>query len=317
MVGADKSSNISRREALTWLLAAGAARGISGANAQSPAGGAAPALLTRAIPHSGEHLPVVGLGTAIVFDVGETAAERAGPEAVVRALVAQGGTLIDTAPSYGQAESVLGDVIDQSGLRQRIFLATKLEHDSFGNASAGLQESLRRLKTRRVDLLQLHNVSNPAQSIAPLRELKAANLCRYTGITTTFNRAYDAAEAILQRERPDFLEVDYAIDSREADQRVLPAARDAGAAVLAALPFGRGRLFRLALGKPLPDWAAEFDCHSWAQFFLKWVLGHPAVTAAIPGTDKANHMLDNLGAAHGRLPDAAMRGRMLRYVQQL
>jgi aryl-alcohol dehydrogenase-like predicted oxidoreductase len=260
---------------------------------------------------------VVGLGTAIVFDVGATQPERAGPESVVQALIAQGGTLIDTAPSYGQAESVLGDILTKTGQRQRVFLATKLERESFGDEAAGLQQSLRRLQTNRVDLLQLHNVDDPKQTLAALRALKSRGLCRYTGITTTSRRAYDAAEAIIRRERPEVLEVDYAIDNRDAEERLLPAARDAGTAVLVALPFGRGRLFRLALGKPLPDWAAQFDCHSWAQFFLKWVLSHAAITAAIPGTDKATHMVDNLGAALGRLPDAATRARMLQYVQSL
>lgn len=260
---------------------------------------------------------MVGLGTSIVFDVGATQRERAGPESVVHALIAHGGTVIDTAPSYGQAESVLGELLSKDGQRRRVFLSTKLEHDSFEDEAAGLQASLQRLQTDRVDLLQLHNVRDPRQTLTALRALKSKGLCRYTGITTTFGGAYDAAEAIVKRERPDFLEIDYAIDNRDAEHRVLPAARDAGTAVLVALPFGRGRLFRLALGKPLPRWAAEFDCHSWAQFFLKWTLSHPAVTAAIPGTDKASHMIDNLGAALGRLPDEATRARMLQYVQSL
>ncbi|HWG77875.1 MAG TPA: aldo/keto reductase [Steroidobacteraceae bacterium] len=307
----------SRREALTWLLAAASAACGMQVQAQEPASGSVPGLLMRPIPHSGEHLPAVGLGTAIVFDVGTTQAQRAGPESVVQSLISHGGTLIDTAPSYGQAESVLGDILTKSGQRKRVFLSTKLEHESFADEPGGLQMSLRRLQTNRVDLLQLHNVRDPKQSLAALRALKMQGLCRYTGITTTFGRAYQAAEAIVKRERPDFIEIDYAIDNRDAENRVLPAARDAGTAVLVALPFGRGRLFRLALGKPLPEWAAEFDCHSWAQFFLKWVLSNPTVTAAIPGTDKASHMVDNLGAALGRLPDAPTRAKMLQYVQGL
>ncbi len=306
----------SRREALALLLAASATWGLN-ARAQGQSRDGVPRLLTRPIPRSGERLPAVGLGTAIVFDVGATEPERAGPESVVHALIAQGGTLIDTAPSYGRAESVLGDILAKSAQRERVFLSTKLERESFDNEAAGLQASLRRLQTDRVDLLQLHNVDDPSQTLAALRALKSRGLCRYAGITTTFRRAYDAAEAVVRRERPDVLEIDYAIDNRDAEERLLPAARDAGTAVLVALPFGRGRLFRLALGKPLPEWAAQFDCHSWAQFFLKWVLSHPAVTAAIPGTDKATHMIDNLGAALGRLPDAAMRARMVQYVQSL
>lgn len=307
----------SRRETLALLLATASTAWALAARAQAPATGSGPGLLTRPIPQSGERLPAVGLGTAIVFDVGATHAERAGPESVVQSLIAHGGTLIDTAPSYGQAENVLGDILSRSGQRKRVFLSTKLEHESFEDEAGGLQMSLQRLQTDRVDLLQLHNVRDPQQSLAALRALKTRGLCRYTGITTTFGGAYDAAEAILKRERPDFIEIDYAIDSRDAEDRVLPAAHDAGTAVLVALPFGRGRLFRLALGKPLPEWAREFDCHSWAQFFLKWVLSNPTVTAAIPGTDKATHMVDNLGAAMGRLPDASMRAKMLQYVQGL
>ncbi|HTR83310.1 MAG TPA: aldo/keto reductase, partial [Reyranella sp.] len=173
------------------------------------------------------------------------------------------------------------------------------------------------LRTDKIDVLQLHNVRDPNQDMAGLEALKAQGICRYTGITTTFERDYDAAEAILKRTKPDFLEVDYAFDNRRAEERLLPAARDAGTAVLTALPFGRGRLFRTALGKQLPEWAAEFDARSWAQFFLKFVLAHPAVTAVIPGTNKAEHMTDNLGAAIGRLPDAAQRQKMIAYLETL
>lgn len=260
-------------------------------------------------------MPVVGVGTSEVFDLGP--GDRSGPTAVVRALVAGGGSLIDTAPSYGEAEGVVGDVVAATGLRPRVFIATKLEYYRPGEEATEAQGCLQRLKTDRLDLLQLHNVRDPRQSMAGLNALKTRGLCRYTGITTTFERSYAAAEAIITREKPDFLEIDYAIDNREAESRVLPAAAAAGTAVLVALPFGRGRLFRTALGKKLPDWAAEFDCASWGQFFLKFILGHPAVTAAIPGTSKAEHMVDNLGAGRGRLPDAKQRERMIQYVEQL
>jgi aryl-alcohol dehydrogenase-like predicted oxidoreductase len=168
-----------------------------------------------------------------------------------------------------------------------------------------------------LDLLQLHNVRDPAQDMGGVDALKSRGICRYTGITTTFEESYGAAEAIIRRARPDFLEIDYAINNREAEKRVLPAAADAGTAVLVALPFGRGRLFGSALGKKLPDWAAEFDCKSWGQFFLKFILGHPAVTAVIPGTDKPQHMTDNLGAGLGRMPDAQQREHMVKYVESL
>jgi aryl-alcohol dehydrogenase-like predicted oxidoreductase len=275
-------------------------------------------LLARPIPHGGgERLPAVGVGTVNVFDVGSRPEERAGPTSVVRALVAGGGSLVDSAPSYGEAESVIGDILAQTGLRPRVFIATKLERYRPGGEAAEARQSLQRLKTGKVDVLQLHNVRDPGQDMGGINALKAQGLCRYTGITTTFEGSYSAAEAIIRRTKPDFLEIDYAIDNRGAEQLVLPAAMDSGTAVIVALPFGRGRLFRIALGKKLPDWAAEFDCASWGQFFLKFILGHPAINAVIPGTDKPEHMVDNLVAGHGRLPDAAMRARMAKYVEQL
>ena len=275
-------------------------------------------ILARPIPHGGgESLPAVGVGTVNVFDVGASAAAQSGPTAVVKALVAGGGTLVDTAPSYGQAESVVGDILKATGLRPKVIIATKLERYRPGQLAAETRQSLAALKTANMDILQLHNVRDPAQDMKEIEALKAQGLCRYTGITTTFEGSYSAAEAIIRRTKPDFVEIDYAIDNRDAEQRVLPAARDAGSAVIVALPFGRGRLFRLALGKKLPDFAAEIDCASWGQFFLKFLLGHPAINAVIPGTDKPEHMVDNLGAGRGRLPDAAMRTRMAKYVEQL
>jgi aryl-alcohol dehydrogenase-like predicted oxidoreductase len=275
-------------------------------------------ILARPIPHGGgESLPSVGVGTVNVFDVGTSTAEQGGPTAVVKALVAGGGTLVDTAPSYGQAESVVGDILKATGLRPKVIIATKLERYRPGQLAAETRQSLAALKTGRIDILQLHNVRDPGQDMKEIEALKAQGLCRYTGITTTFEGSYSAAEAIIRRTKPDFLEIDYAIDNRDAEQRVLPAARDAGSAVIVALPFGRGRLFRLALGKKLPDFAADIDCANWGQFFLKFILGHPAINAVIPGTDKPEHMVDNLGAGRGRLADAAMRERMAKYVEQL
>jgi aryl-alcohol dehydrogenase-like predicted oxidoreductase len=305
---------LSRRDALTWCGALGTSLwmpGMAAAEAEKP-------LLRRPIPHGrGETLPVVGVGTSRVFNVGSSPQDRTGPTEVVRALVTAGGTILDTAPSYGDAEDVIGDILAATGLRAQIFIATKLEQYQAGREHAEAQQSLQRLRTDRVDALQLHNVRNANQDMAGLEALKAQGLCRYTGITTTYKDDYAAAEAILRRAKPDFLEIDYAIDNRGAEERLLPAAADAGAAVLIALPFGRGQLFRKALGQKLPEWAAEFDCSSWAQFFLKFILAHPAVTAVIPGTDKVEHMIDNLGAGRGRLPDANERGRMIQYVESL
>jgi|HubBroStandDraft_6_1064221.scaffolds.fasta_scaffold90455_3 aryl-alcohol dehydrogenase-like predicted oxidoreductase len=275
-------------------------------------------MLVRPIPHgNGESLPVIGVGTAGVFNVGSSSQDRNGPAEVIRALVAGGGTVIDTAPSYGEAESVIGGILSAGGFRPRVFLATKLEQYRTGAEAAEARESLNRLKTDKVDALQLHNVRDPLQDMSGLNALKAQGICRYTGITTTYKGAYAAAESILKRTKPDFLEIDYAIDNRDAEERLLPVAAEVGAAVLVALPFGRGKLFRKALGSKLPDWAGDIDCTNWAQFFLKFILSHPAVTTIIPGTDKVEHMLDNLAAGHGRLPDEKERARMVQYVASL
>lgn len=307
-----RRSDPSRREFAMGAAALGLIGAGSLASAQT-----AP-LLARPIPHGGgETLPAVGIGTAIIFDIAGDAAAIAMRTQVVRNLVMGGGKLIDTAPSYGAAESVIGDILAATGLRPRIFLSTKLERYSKGGVAAEAKDCLQRLKTDKLDLLHLHNVRDPNQDLGELNALKRQGVIRYTGITTTFEGSYEAAEAIVRRARPDFLEVDYAIDNREAEKRLLPAAADAGTAVLTALPFGRGRLFRSVLGKPLPPFAADIDCTSWAQIFLKFNLSHPAVTAVIPGTDKPEYMIDNLGAARGRLPNPAQRAQMIDYFSRL
>ncbi len=307
--------DVSRREVALSVGVGSAA--LAGGLLSARAQGGKP-LLQRPIPHGkGETIPAVGLGTSEVFDVGSSSSDRAGPTAVVQSLIAGGGSLIDTAPSYGEAERVVGDILASTGLRPRAFIATKLEEYRRGAEESEARGCLERLRTPKLDLLQLHNVRDRAQDMGGVDALKSRGICRYTGITTTFEESYGAAEAIIRRAKPDFLEIDYAIDNREAEKRILPAAADAGTAVLVALPFGRGRLFRSALGKKLPDWAAEFDCKSWGQFFLKFILGHPAITAVIPGTDKPQHMTDNLGAGLGRMPNAQERERMVKYVESL
>jgi aryl-alcohol dehydrogenase-like predicted oxidoreductase len=268
-------------------------------------------LITRAIPKTGERLPSVGLGTAEVFDSGD-AATRSKAATVVHALLDQGGTLIDTASSYGDAETVLGEVIAPTGLRAKLFIATKLEAPD----DVELKRSLGRLRTDKLDLLQLHNVDDPDQSLSRFHEWKEQGVCRYIGITSTFHEAFPALEAVLTREQPDFVQVDYSLDNREAEKSILPRAAEVKAAVLTALPFGRGRLFRAVHGKPMPAWATAFAA-SWAQFFLKYLLGDARVTAVIPGTSDPAHMIDNLGAMHGALPDPDQRRRMEQFVAAL
>jgi aryl-alcohol dehydrogenase-like predicted oxidoreductase len=268
-------------------------------------------LITRPIPHSGEQLPIVGLGTAVSFPSADES-QRAALKGVVDALVAGGGKLIDTASVYGNAESVIGDIIGMNNARDKIFIATKIEVRSAKAGTDEFQRSLQRLHS--VDLLQLHNVSQASQSLSQLREWKAAGRCRYIGITSTYAADYNAMEAITRREKPDFVQVDYSMDNRGAEKRVIPAAAEAGAAVLTALPLGRTSLFRAVRGKALPDWAKDFDAASWGQFFLKFLLGNKQVTAVIPGTGNAEHMIDNLGAGRGRLPDARQREKMVAFL---
>jgi len=304
----------SRRRVLT--LGAGLA-----ASAWLPARGKAQTgtsgLIARQIPHSGESLPVVGLGTSQVFEVGDDPARRQACAEVVKTLVAGGGKLIDTAPSYGNAESVVGDLLAATELRGRVFLATKLEDYDRDTGAAQLHASLKRLRTDRVDLMQLHNVGDPRQDLAMLREWKSQGFCRYIGITTSFGGDFDAVEAVLRRHKPDFLQVNYSLADRAAEKRVIPAAAEVGAAVLTDLPFARNRLFGAVRGQKLPEWAGDFEATSWAQFFLKYLLGNQAVTAVIPGTSNAQHMADNLGAGRGRLPDAAQRARMVAFFEAL
>jgi aryl-alcohol dehydrogenase-like predicted oxidoreductase len=273
-------------------------------------------LATRTIPHSGERIPVIGLGTANDFQRAQQGDAKANLKKVVDDLLAQGGKLIDTASSYGSAESVLGDLLSDQD-RSKIFLATKLESGSQKTGAIEFKRSLERLRFSGVDLLQLHNVQDPNQSLAAFRDWKAQGICRYIGITTTYKSDYDAAEAVLRREKPDFFEVDYSIDNRGAEKRLLPAAADVGAAVLTALPFGRNSVFNLVRGKTVPEWAGEFDATTWPQFFLKFLLGHEAVTAVIPGTTNPVHLADNISAGRGRFPNAAQRQAMIKFYDAL
>jgi aryl-alcohol dehydrogenase-like predicted oxidoreductase len=284
---------------------AGATLLAPGALAQSPE------VLTRAIPATGERLPTVGLGTAQVFDTGDEATKQKA-DAVLQALIAGGGRLVDTSSVYGEAEVVIGDVVERAHSREKLFLATKLEAPDV----AELKRSLARLQTDKLDLLQFHNVRNPEQSLAQFKEWKAQGICRYIGITSTRHADFAAIEAVLAREKPDFVQIDYSLDDREAEKRILPLAAEVKAGVLTALPFGRARLFRAVRGKEIPDWARGF-AGSWAQFFLKYLLADPRVTAVIPGTADAGHMTDNLGAMRGPLPNEEQRRQMAAFADAL
>jgi aryl-alcohol dehydrogenase-like predicted oxidoreductase len=297
-------TRITRRALGMLAAAAWASRSAFGQADSAP-------IIERAIPSSGERLPAVGLGTAYVFD-DDNEQTRGAAAQVLTALLGSGGRLIDTASSYGDAEIVLGKAIADAGSRDKIFLATKLERPD----KAELSRSLARLKTAKVDLLQFHNVGNPSQSLSQFRDWKAQGVCRYIGITSTFHGDFGAIEAVLRREKPDFVQVDYSLDDREAERRILPLAADVKAGVLTAIPLGRGRLFRAVRGRELPEWAREF-AGSWGQFFLKFLLADARVTAVIPGTSNPAHMTDNLGAMRGRLPNADERKRMIAFVEAL
>lgn len=267
-------------------------------------------LITRPIPSSGEKLPLVGIGTARRFDV-SAATDKEPLREVLRSLPRLGGRLVDTAPSYGVAESVVGELVEEIGNRDALFLATKVRAGSNG-AEAGLAEmnaSLQRLK--RIDLLQIHNLAGVDVMLPILREWKDAKRIRYHGISTSNDKQYADLEAIMKREKLDFIQIDYALDNRLAEERILPLAADRGIAVLTNLPFGRGRVLTAFKDKPVPGWANELRIDTWAQFALKYVVSHPAVTSAIPGTAKLTYLEDNLGAARGPLPDAATRKKMV------
>ena len=293
-----------------------AASGASVLVASLPARAAEGPIQTRPIPVSGEALPIVGTGTVGIFNFENDPAKYAERRQVIQTLIAGGGKLMDSAASYGMAEARVGDLVADLGVRDKVFLATKFAStDPRDTQLASFQESLRRLKTSRVDLMQAWNVADPNYSLSALRGWKAQGLCRYAGITSSFDTAYDALAPVVKREKPDFFQINYSLGDRDAEKVLLPTAHDAGVAVLTNLPFGGGRnsLFKRVGATPLPGFAAEFGAKTWAQFFLKFLLSHPAVTAVIPGTDKPEYMLDNLGAGRGPMPDAATRKRMAAY----
>lgn len=278
-------------------------------------------LVTKQIPSSKESLPVVGLGTAQSW--GSTPRDQL--LALLKRMPELGGKVVDTAPGYGQSEIALGDTVHELRNRDRFFLATKVslggrrggggaptEASGAQAATASLEESLRRLHTDRIDLMQIWNLSAPEILLPILREWKQTGRIRYYGVTSTSDGQYPTLLEIMKREPLDFVQVDYAINNRNAADQVLPLAADRGIAIMTALPFGRTSVFRKVEGKPVPDWAREIDCTTWAQICLKYVVSHPAVTVAIPGTTKVDHLADNLGAARGRLPDSAMRQRIER-----
>jgi diketogulonate reductase-like aldo/keto reductase len=274
-------------------------------------------LLQRTIPSSGETLPVIGLGTSRVFNAAPSAAEREPLEQVVAMLARMGGKIVDTAPVYGQAEAVTGEIAARLKLHDKLFLATKVWMTGKAEGVQQMERSVELLGKKTLDLIQVHNLIDWETQLATLQEWKKQGRIRYTGIThSTTGRQGDVAR-VLEKERVDFVQINYSLMEREAEERILPVAKERGVAVIINRPFGRGDLFGRVRGKPLPEWAAEIDCKSWAQFFLKWIVAHPVVTCAIPATSKPHHMEDNMQAGLGRLPDEKMRRRMVEAISAL
>ena len=300
------------RRALLRLLGGASALMTMPALSAQPA---ASTLVKRIIPKSNEALPVIGLGTYLVFDVAPNATELADLREVLTTLVAGGGRLVDSSPMYGRAEAVVGELAAALGLRESLFLATKVWTSGREAGIRQMQDSLRLMRTRKLDLLQIHNLLDLATHLKTLREWKDAGTIRYLGITHYHAGAYRVLEKLLKTRDYDFVQFNYSLAEREAEQSLLAVAAETGTAVIINRPFAQGELFAKVKGRELPAWAAEFDCTSWAQFFLKYIVAHPAVTCVIPGTGKARHMTDNLKAGSGRLPDARQRKRMVELMQ--
>jgi diketogulonate reductase-like aldo/keto reductase len=284
-------------------MAAAAAGGGAGAEA-------APAIAQRPIPSSGETIPLVGLGTWRTFDVGAAPSDRRPLGDVFERFTDLGGRVVDSSPMYGAAESVLGDLAARAALAGRLFLATKVWTTGRAAGVTQMEQSLERLRTRTLDLMQIHNLVDWRTHLRTLREWKAAGRVRYLGVTHYTASGYDELERVLRSEALDFVQVNYSPGEREAERRILPLARDRGIAVLVNRPFAEGGLFSRVRGRTLPPWVAPLGCESWAQVFLKWILAHPAVTCVIPATSRLPHLVDNMKAGVGPLPDAALRERM-------
>ena len=276
---------------------------------------AAVPLIKRSIPRSGEQLPVLGLGTYIVLDVPPGAPELTELKEVLKTFAAGGARLIDSSPMYGRAEAVVGELVAAANLRESVFLATKVWTSGRDAGVRQMQDSLRLMRTQRIDLMQVHNLLDLATHTKTLNEWKAAGTLRYVGITHYHAGAYRELEKLLKTREYDFVQFNYSLAEREAEQRLLAVAAETGTAVIINRPFAQGELFSKVKGREVPAWAAQFDCDSWAQFFLKYIIAHPAVTCVIPGTGKVRHMTDNLKAGSGRLPDERTRKRMVELIQ--
>lgn len=314
-----------RRRYLQGMAAAAGLLALPGGWLRAATGGGTAiddGLISRAIPKTGERLPVMGLGSSATFARAASAEDVGALREVLSILVAQGGTVVDTAPAYGAAEQTAGRIAQELGIAQQLFWATKLNVAVGGKADPAkarqqVEASFSRIGRPVIDLVQVHNTGDIATQLPILRELKEAGRVRYIGVTATFPDHYGALLEAMRKEPIDFIGTNYAIDDRHAEQTILPLARERGIAVLVYAPFGRTRLWRRVAGREVPEWAREFDARTWAQFFLKYVASHPAVTAITPATSRPTNMADNIGGGIGRLPDEAARRRMIELVEAL
>lgn len=285
-------------------------------------------LIQRAIPSSGEMLPVIGLGSSATFGTVSRSADHTALKSVLKTLIDNGARVFDTAPAYGggSSEQVAAAIANELGIQDKVFWATKVNVAGFSQpggpptkadpaaAKAQIEASFARFKVPKVDLIQVHNLGDVPTQLAILKELKKGGRVRYIGVTATIDYQYPELESIMRNEPIDFIGVDYAVDNRNVEERILPLALERKIGVLAYAPFGRTMLFRRAGTTPLPAWAADFDAKTWAQFFIKYIISHPAITVVTPATSQAKNMLDNLGGGVGRLPDEATRKRMAELV---
>jgi diketogulonate reductase-like aldo/keto reductase len=271
-------------------------------------------MMTKPIPSTGEALPTIGAGTWQTFDVGSNASDRAPLREILKLL---NGNVVDSSPMYGRAETVAGDLMAEAGIRDTLFVATKVWTSGREAGVTQMETSLKRLRVERIDLMQVHNLVDVGTHTNTLLDWKQKGRVRYAGITHYTSSAYTEVERVLRTKQYDFLQINYSLGERESERRLLPLAKELGVAVIANRPFGEGALFSRVRGKALPPWAAELGVASWAQFFLKWIVSHPAVTCAIPATANPAHMQDNLGAGRGPLPDDTARTRMAQFFDSL
>lgn len=313
------SDKIGRREALRLLSLGFANIGISASCASSGlmqenmnfkkefVAPSFSSIMKRRIPSTGEELPVIGVGTWQTFDVGTSSSERAPLEEVIKTFVSSGGKIIDSSPMYGNSEQVVGDIAAKTNLHSKLFIATKVWTTGKAAGIKQMEDSMKKLQTKTVDLMQVHNLVDVEAHLETLREWKQQGRVRYVGVTHYTASSYDAVARILKSHPLDFVQINYSVGEREAEERILPIALERKIAVIANRPFAGGDMFRRLRSRPLPVWSKEIDCDSWAQIMLKFITSHPAITCAIPGTSKVEHLLDNMKAGTGKLPDEKLR----------